>query len=317
MKTAGIFLLVIFGCPALRAQRSIDTAYAIKIGGIEQWISIRGKDISQPLLLWLHGGPGSSAMQSAAKYTGQLQEHFLVVQWDQRATGKTNSLNKSDRPLTPGLFQNDTHDLIDSLLLQFRKKKLYLAAHSWGTALGFYIAGKYPELLYAYIAISPMVNQLESEQITLTLLKEDAMKKGNKKAMKQLSTVRIPFENGEQLYYDRKWLYAHNGQKFLAIAFRKSMVVAWASTWLEVFNEASKENLFKEIPEINCPVYFFTGRMDFQTHYAVTQEYYNKLIAPKKQLYWFEKSGHMIPETESELMQDIIINKIYPETFLP
>jgi len=317
MKITGIFLLVLFGCHTIQAQRSIDTAYAIKIGGIEQWVSIRGKDISHPLLLWLHGGPGSSAMQSAAKYTGKLQEQFLVVQWDQRETGKTNSLNKSDQPLTLRLFQNDTHDLIDSLLSQFQQKKLYLAGHSWGTALGFYIAGKFPELLYAYIAISPMVNQLESEQITLTMLKEDAMKNGNKKEMNQLSTVRIPFENGEQLYYDRKWLYAYNGQKFLAITFREKMVVVWASIWLQVFNEASKEDLFMKIPEINCPVYFFTGRKDFQTHFTVTQEYYNKLIAPKKQWYWFEKSGHMIPDTESDLMQDIIINRIYPETFLP
>src|SRR6476660_2982710 len=105
MKIAGIFLLVLFCCHTIQAQRSIDTAYAIKIGGIEQWVSIRGKDIRHPLLLWLHGGPGSSAMQSAAKYTGKLQEQFLVVQWDQRETGKTNSLNKSDQPLTLRLFQ--------------------------------------------------------------------------------------------------------------------------------------------------------------------------------------------------------------------
>jgi len=317
MKIAGIFLLVLFGSYTIQGQRSIDTAYAIKIGGIEQWVRITGRDISHPLLLWLHGGPGSSAMQSSPKYTGKLQEQFLVVQWDQRETGKTNSLNKSDQPLTLTLFQNDTHDLIDSLLSQFRQKKLYLAGHSWGTALGFYIAGKFPELLYAYIAISPMVNQLESEQMTLTMLKEDAMKNGNKKAMNQLSTVRIPFENGEQLYYDRKWLYAYNGQKFLAITFRERMVVVWASIWLDVFNEASKENLFMKIPEINCPVYFFAGRKDFQTHYEVTREYYEKLVASKKQLYWFEKSGHSIPDTEPDLMQDIIINRIYPETFRP
>ena len=317
MKIAGIFLLVLFGSYTIQGQRSIDTAYAIKIGGIEQWVRITGRDISHPLLLWLHGGPGSSAMQSSPKYTGKLQEQFLVVQWDQRETGKTNSLNKSDQPLTLTLFQNDTHDLIDSLLSQFQQKKLYLAGHSWGTALGFYIAGKFPELLYAYIAISPMVNQLESEQMTLTMLKEDAMKNGNKKAMNQLSTVRIPFENGEQLYYDRKWLYAYNGQKFLAITFRERMVVVWASIWLDVFNEASKENLFMKIPEINCPVYFFAGRKDFQTHYEVTREYYEKLVASKKQLYWFEKSGHSIPDTEPDLMQDIIINRIYPETFRP
>jgi len=313
MKYLFVFILGIICCCKTQAQ-PIDVSYAIKIGGINQWVSVKGKDIHDPLLLWLHGGPGGSVMNKADKFTKKLQEDFIVVQWDQRETGKTLDLNKSPQPLIFSLFQQDTHDIIDSLLAQFHYKKLYLVGHSWGTALGFYIADKYPELLYAYVAISPMINQRESERMTLDMLKENA---GRKKEIEELSAVKIPFENGEQLYYDRKWLYAFSGQKLIGITFPKKFVLSWASTWLLVFNEASAINLFDSAPEIKCPVYFFAGRKDYQTHFAVTEDYYNKLVAPKKQLFWFEQSGHSIPDSEPELMQDVIITKILPDTLLP
>jgi len=296
-------------------SQSIDSSYPIKIGGINQWVNVKGKNVKKPLLLWLHGGPGGSAMNNGDRFTKKLQDSFVVVQWDQRETGKTLSLNKSNRPLTFRLFEEDTHDIIDSLLTQFHKKKIYLVGHSWGTSLGFYIADKYPGLLYAYVAISPMINQLESERATLKMLKENAIKKSRNKAVRELSGVNIPFENGEQLYYDRKWLFAFNGQKLLKITFRKKLVLPWASTWLTVFNEASAVNLFETAPEIKCPVYFFAGKKDYQTRFTITEDYYNKITAPQKQLFWFEQSGHTIPDTEPALMQDIIINKILPATY--
>jgi len=311
-----VLIIIVIACYFKIQAQPIDVSYAIKINGINQWVSVKGEDVNKPLLLWLHGGPGGSVMNKADKFTKELQKKFIVVQWDQRETGKTLSLNKSDQPLTLHLFQQDTHDIIDSLLAQFHYKKLYLVGHSWGTALGFYIADKYPGLLYAYIAISPMINQLESERVALNMLKENAVKRGKKKEINELSDIRIPFENGEQLYSLRKWLLAFSGQRLLNISFPKQFVLSWASTWLTVFNEASSINLFEKVPEIKCPVYFFTGRKDYQTYFAITEEYYTKVIAPKKQLFWFEQSGHTIPDTEPALMQDIIINEILPETYL-
>jgi pimeloyl-ACP methyl ester carboxylesterase len=161
-----------------------------------------------------------------------------------------------------------------------------------------------------------MVNQLESEKMALAMLKQNATNKGSKKEIEELSKVRIPFENGEQLYYDRKWLFAFDGQKFLKITFPKKFILSWASTWLPVFNEASKVNIIESIAEIRCPIYFFAGRKDYQTNYAITESYYRNLIAPKKQLFWFEQSGHMIHDTEPLLMQDIIIKKILPDTYM-
>ena len=255
-------------------------------------------------MLFLHGGPGNSVIHYAEKFTHKLQEHFIVVQWDQRNAGKTLTLNKSPEPLTLDLFESDTHQVIDSLLKRFHQSKLYLVGHSWGTFLGFYVAKNYPELLYAYIPICPMIDQLESERIILKAMKEKASKNGNEKALQELNQVKIPFENGSQLYFHRKWVLEFMGSK---AKITEKQVQEWASMWLPIFNEASKDNLFESAPTLRCPVYFFVGRKDVQTNSGITEKYYNILDAPKKELHWFERSGHSLPTTEPELLQEIII----------
>jgi pimeloyl-ACP methyl ester carboxylesterase len=126
------------------AHVPIDSTGVITIGGIKQFVSIKGKDNSKPLLLFLHGGPGNSVIGYAERFTRKLQENFIVVQWDQRESGKTRTLNKSPEPLTVALFEKDTREMVTTLLQRFHQPKLYLAGHSWGTVLGFYMAKNYP-----------------------------------------------------------------------------------------------------------------------------------------------------------------------------
>ena len=306
-----LFLLFILTSNHSFSQHPIDTNVIVSIGGIRQYILIKGKDDSKPILLFLHGGPGSSLLNKTDQISGKLQEHFVVVQWDQRETGETLKLNKSPQPLTLSLFYNDTHDLIDSLLKKFQKPKLYLAGYSWGSGLGFNIADKYPQLLYAYIAISPVIYQWRCDSISLKILRETM----GKKAREELSQVKIPFENAEQLYYHRKWLRKYEGQKFVSLGFRKSYVQGWAATWWDVWSRSNELNLFESLPAIYCPVYFFAGEKDFNTNYTITREYFNKVTAPKKDLFLFEHAGHGLPETDSELFQEFIIDKILPATF--
>jgi pimeloyl-ACP methyl ester carboxylesterase len=293
------------------AQTPIDSAGYVTIGGIKQFVSIKGNDNSRPLLLFLHGGPGNSVMSYAEKFTNLLQRHFVVVQWDQRESGKTRTLNKSPQSLTVGLFEEDTRQLVDTLLRRFNREKLYLAGHSWGSVLGFYMAKNYPDLLYAYIPICPMINQLQSERTVLAMMKERAQKSGNQKALEEMATVKVPFENGEQLFYHRKWLLSFMGSK---ARITGDQVIEWSKTWLHVFNDASKNNLLESLQTIRCPVYFFVGRKDYQTNSNITKAYFEQLNAPKKGIFWFEKSGHSVPTTEPALLQAIIIEKILPET---
>jgi pimeloyl-ACP methyl ester carboxylesterase len=316
MKKAGLFFLSLLLAGKAFTGQGIDTTEILRIGGIQQYIRIKGADRSRPVLLYLHGGPGTSAMDGAEKFSAKLEQQLVVVQWDQRETGKTLALNGTDGPITLRQMEQDTHDLIDSLLGQFRQKKCYLMAHSWGTVLGFYIAGHYPEWLHAYIAISPLVDQAKSEQMTLTMLKEKARLSGNERALDELSQVKIPFENGKELYFARKWLFFDNGQPIADsdTAAVQQYVAGWAATWLGVWNEAIQEDHFSDLPRIRCPVYFCVGTKDYQTNFTLTESYYNQLHAPKKTLFWFGHSGHLIPSSEPDLLQDIVLQKILPAT---
>lgn len=311
MKVTFLITLLFAGTIAL-ARQPIDREEMVMIGGIRQFITIQGEDSSLPLLLFLHGGPGGSVMSYSHNFTNKLEEHFVVIQWDQRETGRTRLANPSPVPLSYDVFKHDTRELILLLLKRFQRQKLYLAGHSWGTALGFHIAGTHPELLYAYIPIGPMINQRESERIVLDVMKTKALEAGDKKQLEELSSVHIPFQTGTELYYHRKWLLRFSGSRK---DLSQRYVEAWSARWLNVFNDASAENLIEDLPVIGCPVYFFLGRTDYQTNSQIAEMYFTKLQAPRKGLFWFEYSGHGIPTSEPDRLQELIIEKILPETF--
>ena len=314
MKKLLFFFTAIFTIGICNGQ-PIDTTEIVNIGGIRQFISIKGGDRKAPVLLFLHGGPGRSLMPFADKFTNKLQQKFVVVQWDQREVGETLKLNTSTAPLSVGLLKSDTHEVVEYLLKRFGRKKLYLVGHSFGTVLGFYIADKYPQLLYAYIPISPVVDQIKSNHLTLAMLQKQAKKDNNTQELKELATIKIPFENTEQLFYFSKWLFIYNDVDFAKKDDFKEVYIPWATTWMPVWSEATKNNLFKTLKAVKCPVYFFVGRGDNQTFFNISEAYFKALKAPKKKLFWFEKSGHTIFTTEPDRLQDLIIDKILPQTF--
>ena len=182
------------------AQALMDKSIAVKIGGIQQWINISAKDSSNPLLLFLGGGPGESNMDSKDFFTKKLQDHFTVVIWDQRESGKTLQLNASPEPLTVNLYQQDTHDLILYLLQRFHHKKLYLVGFSWGTVLGIKMAQQYPDEIYAYIAVSQLVYQQKSEGLLRERLKKQALTEKNRRLLKNWQ-VYISHSNLKMIYF--------------------------------------------------------------------------------------------------------------------
>ncbi|HEV8514804.1 MAG TPA: alpha/beta hydrolase [Cyclobacteriaceae bacterium] len=296
-----LFSSEVFGKP-------IHESLTIKAGNILQWIKIDGDNDQHPVLLFLHGGPGGSVMGYANKFTSDLQKHFIVVQWDQRETGKTKSLNSSPEPLTISLIEQDAVDVINYLKNKFHQDKIYLVGHSWGGFLALEVASHHPELLAACFSASPMIHQIESEKIALDKMKELAQKESNKNALQELELIRIPFENGTQLFYQRKWIYQLiNKQKE---SFTKSYVENWAIVWLSLYNEACAINFFEAAPEIKCPVYFLVGRKDFQTNFKLTESYFEKLKAEKKELFWFNDSAHGLNLTESQKFQQVIISTV-------
>jgi hypothetical protein len=112
MKKLTVFLCVFCGIASF-AQSPIDTTSTFKIGGIRQFVAIRGNDRQKPLLLYFTGGPGESSIGHSDIFTAALRQHFLLVEWDQRNCGKTMELNPSPKPVTLALCKKDARDLAE------------------------------------------------------------------------------------------------------------------------------------------------------------------------------------------------------------
>ena len=313
---------------------SVASLEKVPIGGIDQWIIIRGHDKVNPILLFLHGGPGSIEGPFAYKFQRDLEEHFIVVNWDQRGAGKSYSKKIPKESMTIEQFILDAYELIQLLLNRFNQKSLFLVGHSWGSILGTLVVSRYPEFIHAYVGIGQVVNILDSEKVSYQYTIDQAKERGNKKALKQLKKLE-PYpekdiNDTKALRKQRKWLtkfggVMHNGTSWwpyikIALAspeyslkdmikFIGGLKFSIETMWAQMF----EIDLPKQIAELKVPVYICMGRYDYNTPFELAEQYFNQLKAPKKEYIWFENSGHLLNTEESEKFNEILIKKVLLE----
>jgi pimeloyl-ACP methyl ester carboxylesterase len=185
---AGLLLLIIISLPTykiylkystrIRASNGVSSLEEITLGGSKQWIFIRGTDQKNPILIFLHGGPGEPVLgiSSSRHLDAELTEHFTVVHWDQRGAGKSYH---SDIPVDSMTFDRlveDCNELIDYLRNRFKTQKVFLVAHSAGTPIGIRTAHKYPEKIHAYVGVAQVINDYEQERLSYEFIVEEAEK---------------------------------------------------------------------------------------------------------------------------------------------
>lgn len=307
-----VFLLqriFLFGQPSIVG---IDTTEVVKIGGISQVLKMKSKDVGKPILLYLHGASykSYSVISDIDRLTSRLQEHFLVVLWDQREYGKTYELNSSPVPLTIKLIVGDTKEVIDYLLQKFQRKKLFLAGHSMGSVEGIHIATENPEKLFAFIAMSPAVYGIKSQKMGLEMLREHFALVNNRRATNELAQIKLPARDFESLFIKYVWQSEYDGEHMsdsVREAIKPSLKMWMETSSAALSNEIFEMNFFKQFPTVKCPIYFFSGRKDFSTNSEISFDYFKKVKAPKKGFFWFEKSAHGLPDKEPVLMQNLII----------
>ena len=317
----------------ISSAAGIHTIEKIHLGGVDQWIQIRGDDQSNPILLFLHGGPGFPQMPFSP-LNAELEKHFVVVQWDQRGAGKSYSPSIPDESMRVAQFVSDTHDLAQLLLRRFNTPRCFLVAHSWGSLFGALTAARYPELFYAYISIGQVASLPETQQVRYQFALDAATKERNNTAIAELTRIgRPPHESFANCKVMEKWVNHYSAEenrpippsRFYRLAFA-SPAYSWldlariplgfkysfAHLWREIFYE---KNLFEQAPRIEIPVYFLVGRYDSVVTADVAQKYFEALEAPRgKQLIWFERSGHWPHFTESEKYRDVLVRQVLKET---
>src|SRR5690606_23265637 len=137
--------------------------------GIKQWISVRGRDRRNPILLFIHGGPASTEMPVSWLYQSPWEDFFTVVQWDQRGAGKSWTANDDPAAIAKTIsieqMTQDGVELVGYLREKYGKEKIFVLGHSWGTVIGLNIALSHPDWLHAYIGMGQVVNGQENERL--------------------------------------------------------------------------------------------------------------------------------------------------------
>lgn len=153
----------------IAAPNGIQESYKTRIGGVDQWLNVRGQDKANPIILFVHGGPASPLIPTLWQFQRPIEEYFTVVNYDQRGAGKSYVEDHSEATgasLHIPRYVDDAIEIAEYVRKRYGKSKLILMGHSWGTVVGMGAALKRPELFYAYVGIGQFVNTLDNERIS-------------------------------------------------------------------------------------------------------------------------------------------------------
>ena len=170
----------------------VERLEKVAIGGIDQWVSVRGADRRNPVILYIHGGPGYVSIPMSWWFSRGLEEYFTIVQWDQRAAGKTYLLTdpaKIAPTLTTDRMIADTEEMAAWARKEFGKDKIFVLGHSFGSFLGLQLAERHPEWLYAYIDVCQLIDGPESERRGWRFAMDAAHRDGNALAVRELEAI--------------------------------------------------------------------------------------------------------------------------------
>ncbi len=311
---------------------SISVIEKVMLGGQEQYLIIRGVDRTKPVMLFLHGGPGNPEYAFMKTTNRDIEKDFIMVYWEERGAGKSWSQNIPVESMTLAQLISDTKELSELLTKRFKKDKIYIMGHSWGSLLGILTAYEHPELYYAYFGVGQVCAQFQGEKLSYEWVKEQANIHHDNEA--KLHLVRIHFP--DSLADMDKWMgyimversyvgkfgggVTHGMTSLLPLVkmilnareytvsekmnFMKASMFSVRYLWPGVI----RSNLFQDIDSMRVPVYIFQGKYDYQTPTVLAKRFYDRLKAPQKEYFSFEHSAHS-PLMEEPARFDSIVRE--------
>jgi pimeloyl-ACP methyl ester carboxylesterase len=279
-----------------------------RLGGLDQWVMVRGQSVTNPILITLHGGPGFSDAAFFRCCNAALEERFTVVYWDQRGTGKSFDPPIPLSSMTVERFIADLDELVELERKRLGRSKVTILGHSWGSALGVLYAARFPEKVEAYVGVAQIGDWFATESLAYAYGVEKATRLGKTRVLRRLRAIGPPPYGAASVFGERTCVQRLDGQlgprglwrmgKLIfgapessvfelpraMRAFRFSMDAMWP--------EVSRLNLIEAVPALQMPVFFFLGREDHWVLPETSVAYFEALRGPSKQLAWFEKSGH-------------------------
>jgi proline iminopeptidase len=294
----------------------VQEDFVAVLGGTRQAVSVRGNDRSNPILLFVHGGPGAVEMPIAWTFQRPWEDYFTVVQWDQRGAGKSYALNDPTE-IAPTLrlerYRDDTIELIEKLRNRYDQQKVILLGHSWGSLVGLSVAAARPDLLHAYVGTGQIIDMRENERVGIAWTLDLARSRNDSEAIQEIEALRPYPDSGPFLIEMadgwRKHAIRYGGiaagrenatfylrAPRLSPEYSPEDIRSWGegsrftveTLWPRIADEG-----FAELSRMSVPVLMFLGRHDIMTPSTIVESWMKDLDAPVKEIVWFEHSAHL------------------------
>lgn len=314
----------------------VQETYRTPIHGVDHWISIRGQDRANPVVLFVHGGPASPSMPSLWQWQRPLEEYFTLVHYDQRGAGKTYREDHSDALAGTLRIQTYVDDLVaiaEHLRAKLGQDRLVLMAHSWGTIPAMHAALARPDLFHAYVGIGQVIDVRENERISLQFGLDEARRRGDGEALREMEAL-LPYPGDkpitrERIIAARKWPQRYGGMA----AFRdetnpwyygaarlspdydnedRAAINAGSLFTLDRLLDEYVQVDFSDVRRFPIPVVMLMGRHDYTTPSQPTADWLQRVDAPDKRGVWFERSAHMVPWEEPGKMLVTMLEVVRP-----
>lgn len=305
---------------------SIATMETVHVGGIAQSIWFRGEDVQKPAIILLHGGPGASESALFRHYDAALEQHFLMVYWEQRGTGRSYHSDIPRDSMTINQLERDLDEVVDLVKHRFGKDKVILLAHSWGTVLGTIYAYKHPEKVAAYVGVGQIANFSEGERLSYEWALTKATERNNRDAIADLQAMSPQPQSVDDELTKGEWVEKFGGVFYQNLSTWKLIQAALGTDEANLFdlmkfglgNRFSLESLRPEYTKVDLtrygsfkvPIIFFLGRHDWQVPSVLAERYFTTINAPCKRLVWFEESAHNPPYEEPKKFIQAMVDEI-------
>lgn len=314
---------------AIESPNGIDKAQYMLLGGIEQWVTIRGEDRGNPVVLFLHGGPGDATNPWGYAAFHAWLDRFTVVQWDQRGAGRTLGKNgpESAADLTLERLVDDGVELTEALERSLDKRRIILVGHSFGSILGVLMAKKRPDLFYAYVGTAQVADPARTYAVAYQALVNEAKERGQSSALEELEAVGPPpYQDGRGYAVQRRWANRFEHADFLIAAMMGFALQAPGYTIGDINDWIEGQSLSAQalVPQTSArsgtalggtfdiPVFVLQGASDFTTPALLAREWVASIRAPKKEFVALEGAGHFAVFTDAEAFVQALATRIEP-----
>ena len=318
---------------------SLSEKILVDINGVKQGMFIKSKNLRNPVLLFVHGGPGMPEYWLTQRYPTGLEDHFTVVWWEQRGAGLSYQPGIPSETMTAEQFVADTLEVTRYLLKRFGKEKIYLLSHSWGSYIGIQAAAQAPEFYFAYIGMGQISNQLQSELLAYEYALEQYRATGDLCMVRKLEaappgmTVPLPadYEALRDEYMHGSGIGTTHAMRSVVTGiflpswqFREYTLLEKVNLWRGKVYSRSRDfglwesllttDLTQQVTELDIPIYFFHGQYDYTCAYPLAGAYFDQLQAPLKGFYTFENSAHSPLFEEPEKALNILVEDVLNAT---